>query len=143
MPRARGIRRSSPSSGRRMSMCKRFRDRGIEPEGFVLYTYAALQAWTQAAQAAGTTDMEGVIKALNENGFDTVIGKFRFNQKDDPNLPLMPSISGLTEATRRSAMRPRHLPVRFADHGGATRRLSGASPSDQPLNAASQSEDTS
>lgn len=66
---------------------KRFKDRGIEPEGFVLYTYAALQAWTQAAQKAGTTDMGGVVKALNENEFDTVIGKFRFNEKGDPNLP--------------------------------------------------------
>lgn len=66
---------------------KRFKDRGIEPEGFVLYTYAALQAWTQAAQTAGTTDMGGVVKALNENEFDTVIGKFRFNKKGDPNLP--------------------------------------------------------
>ena len=65
---------------------KRFKDRGIEPEGFVLYTYAALQAWTQAAQTAGTTDMGGVVKALNENEFDTVIGKFRFNEKGDPNL---------------------------------------------------------
>src|SRR5262245_48584501 len=65
---------------------KRFRDKGIEPEGLVLYTYAALQAWTQAAQAAGTTDMAGVVKALNENEFDTVIGKFRFNEKGDPNL---------------------------------------------------------
>ena len=66
---------------------KRFKDRGIEPEGFVLYTYAALQAWTQAAQTAGTTDMGGVVKALNEDEFDTVIGKFRFNEKGDPNLP--------------------------------------------------------
>jgi branched-chain amino acid transport system substrate-binding protein len=66
---------------------KRFKDKGIEPEGFVLYTYAALQAWTQAAQTAGTTDLGGVVKALDENEFDTVIGKFRFNEKGDPNLP--------------------------------------------------------
>ena len=66
---------------------KRFKDRGIEPEGFVLYTYAALQTWIQAAQTAGTTDMGGVVKALNENELDTVIGKFRFNEKGDPNLP--------------------------------------------------------
>ena len=66
---------------------KRFRDKGIEPEGFVLYTYAVLQAWTQAAQTAGTTDMGSVVEALNENEFDTIIGKFRFNEKGDPNLP--------------------------------------------------------
>jgi hypothetical protein len=28
-----------------------------------------------------------VVKALNENEFDTVIGKFRFKEKGDPNLP--------------------------------------------------------
>ena len=27
---------------------KRFKDKGIEPEGYVLYTYAAIQAWKQA-----------------------------------------------------------------------------------------------
>jgi len=65
----------------------RFKDKGIEPEGYVLYTYAAIQAWKQAAEKAGTTDAAAVVKALNDNEFDTVIGKFRFNAKGDPNLP--------------------------------------------------------
>jgi branched-chain amino acid transport system substrate-binding protein len=66
---------------------KRFKDKGIEPEGYVLYTYAAIQAWAQAAEKAGSTAAIDVVKALNENEFDTVIGKFRFNEKGDPNLP--------------------------------------------------------
>ncbi len=66
---------------------KRFKDKGIEPEGYVLYTYAAIQAWAQAAEKAGSTLSADVVKALNENEFDTVIGKFRFNDKGDPNLP--------------------------------------------------------
>ena len=66
---------------------KRFRDRKIEPEGYVLYTYAAIQAWQQAVGKAGSLDPAKVIKALNSNEFDTVIGKFRFNKKGDPNLP--------------------------------------------------------
>ncbi len=66
---------------------KRFKDKGIEPEGYVLYTYAAIQAWAQAAEKAGSTIAADVVKALNENEFDTVIGKFRFNDKGDPNLP--------------------------------------------------------
>jgi len=53
----------------------------------VLYTYAALQAWKQAAEKAGTTEAADVVKALNGNEFDTVVGKFRFNDKGDPNLP--------------------------------------------------------
>ncbi len=65
----------------------RFEEKGIEPEGYVLYTYAAMQAWKAAAEKAGTTDAPAVVKALNENEFDTVIGKFRFDDKGDPNLP--------------------------------------------------------
>jgi branched-chain amino acid transport system substrate-binding protein len=66
---------------------QRFKDKGIEPEGYVLYTYAAIQAWKQAVEKAGSTAAADVVKALNENEFDTVIGKFRFNEKGDPNLP--------------------------------------------------------
>ena len=28
-----------------------------------------------------------IIKALNDSEFDTVVGKFKFNEKGDPNLP--------------------------------------------------------
>ena len=66
---------------------KRFKDKGVEPEGYVLYTYAAMQAWKQAAEKAGTTEMSEMVKALNSNEFDTVVGKFKFNEKGDPNLP--------------------------------------------------------
>lgn len=65
----------------------RFKEKGIEPEGYVLYTYAAIQAWKEAAEKAGTIDAPVVVKALNDTEFDTVIGKFRFNEKGDPNLP--------------------------------------------------------
>src|SRR6516164_4648612 len=44
---------------------KRFREKGIEPEGYVLYTYAAVQAWKQAAEKAKSTDAAEVVKALN------------------------------------------------------------------------------
>jgi branched-chain amino acid transport system substrate-binding protein len=66
---------------------KRFKDKGIEPEGYVLYTYAAVQAWKQAAEKAKSVESAEVVKALNDTEFDTVIGKFKFNEKGDPNLP--------------------------------------------------------
>src|SRR5665648_817298 len=66
---------------------KRFKDKGIEPEGYVLYTYAAIQAWKQAAEKAKSVESADVVKALNDTEFDTVIGKFKFNEKGDPNLP--------------------------------------------------------
>ena len=65
----------------------RLKEKGIEPEGYVLYTYAAIQAWKEAVEKAGTTDAAAVVKALNDSEFDTVIGKFRFDEKGDPNLP--------------------------------------------------------
>jgi branched-chain amino acid transport system substrate-binding protein len=66
---------------------KRFKDKGIDPEGYVLYTYAAFQAWKQAVEKAKSTEMEAVTKAMNDTEFDTVVGKFKFNEKGDPNLP--------------------------------------------------------
>jgi branched-chain amino acid transport system substrate-binding protein len=66
---------------------KRFKDKGIEPEGYVLYTYAAIQAWKQAAEKAKSTESADVVNAMNDTEFDTVIGKFKFSEKGDPNLP--------------------------------------------------------
>jgi branched-chain amino acid transport system substrate-binding protein len=66
---------------------KRFKEKGVEPEGYVLYTYAAMQVWKQAAEKAGSTESAEVVKAMNDTEFDTVVGKFKFNEKGDPNLP--------------------------------------------------------
>lgn len=66
---------------------KRFRDAGIEPEGYVLYTYGAVQAWAQAAEKAGTTDFDGVVEALNSSQFSTVLGDIGFDDKGDVTAP--------------------------------------------------------
>ncbi len=66
---------------------REFRSRKIEPEGYVLYTYAAIQAWAQAVEAAQSTEPNKVIQKLNQMEFSTVLGKFKFNKKGDPNLP--------------------------------------------------------
>jgi branched-chain amino acid transport system substrate-binding protein len=66
---------------------KRFRDAGIEPEGYVLYTYAAIQTWAQAAEKAGKTDFGPVVKALNTNKFNTVLGTIGFDEKGDVTAP--------------------------------------------------------
>lgn len=68
-------------------LVKRFREKNIEPEGYVLYTYAAMQAWKQAVEKAGSVETGKVVSALNDLEFDTAIGKFKFNDKGDPNLP--------------------------------------------------------
>jgi branched-chain amino acid transport system substrate-binding protein len=66
---------------------KRFRDEGIEPEGYVLYTYGAIQAWAQAVEKAGTTNTEAVEKVLNTDEFNTVLGNIGFDDKGDVTAP--------------------------------------------------------
>ncbi|MEZ5652211.1 MAG: branched-chain amino acid ABC transporter substrate-binding protein [Burkholderiaceae bacterium] len=69
------------------NLVKTFRAKNIEPEGYVLYTYAAVQTWAQAVKAAGTTDYAAVVKALNSGNFETVLGKVAFDGKGDVSLP--------------------------------------------------------
>jgi len=64
-----------------------FRGEGIEPEGYVLYTYAAIQVWAQAVEAAGSTDTDAVIEALNDGEFTTVLGDLSFDDVGDVTLP--------------------------------------------------------
>jgi len=66
---------------------KAFRAKGIEPEGYVLYTYAAIQAFAQAAEKAGSTDAEALAKVLHSQKFTTVIGGFGFDKKGDVTAP--------------------------------------------------------
>ena len=66
---------------------KAFRDKGIEPEGYVLYTYAAIQVFAKAAEAAGSTDMDKILKVMNSTKFATVLGELGFDSKGDVSLP--------------------------------------------------------
>ncbi|MGI9475777.1 MAG: branched-chain amino acid ABC transporter substrate-binding protein [Hyphomicrobiaceae bacterium] len=65
----------------------RFRANNVEPEGYVLYTYAAIETWAQAAAAANSEAAAKVISELNGMEFSTVLGVFNFDKKGDPNLP--------------------------------------------------------
>jgi branched-chain amino acid transport system substrate-binding protein len=62
---------------------ERFRASGFEPRGYTLYAYAAVQVWAQAAEKAGSLELEAVIAALRENQFDTVLGPIDFDDKGD------------------------------------------------------------
>lgn len=66
---------------------ERFRARGIEPQGYTLYAYAAIQVWAQAAEAAGSAAFEAVVEALNEGEFETVLGTVAFDDNGDVTLP--------------------------------------------------------
>ena len=55
-------------------LVEEFRAKGVEPEGYVLYTYAAVQAWKDAVEAAKSTEFDAVVEALNAGTFKTVLG---------------------------------------------------------------------
>ncbi len=66
----------------------KFKAKGIDPEGYVLYTYGAIQAWAQAAKNAGSVDPAKVTKELHSgNKYKTVLGELSFDEKGDVSLP--------------------------------------------------------
>jgi branched-chain amino acid transport system substrate-binding protein len=76
--------RRNPLAGEVLS---RFTAGGKVPEGYVLYTYAAVEAWAEAAKRAGTVDAENVAAVLHGQSFETVIGRLTFDAKGDVDLP--------------------------------------------------------
>jgi branched-chain amino acid transport system substrate-binding protein len=65
----------------------RFRDDGYEPEGYTLQTYAAFQTWSQAAEKAGSLDLDKMIETLHQTEFQTVFGTFGFDDNGDMTAP--------------------------------------------------------
>jgi branched-chain amino acid transport system substrate-binding protein len=61
----------------------KFKAKGIDPEGYTLYTYAAYQVWSEAAKKAGTTDPQKVSETIKGGEWDTVIGPLSFDAKGD------------------------------------------------------------
>ncbi len=57
---------------------------GINPEGYTLYAYAAVQAWAQAAKGTGGVNSKAIAGWLRAgNELDTVIGKLKLDAKGD------------------------------------------------------------
>jgi branched-chain amino acid transport system substrate-binding protein len=65
------------------AIVERFKAKNIDPEGYTLYTYAAMQVWTQAVAKVGSTDPKKVMEAIKGGAWDTVIGKLEFDAKGD------------------------------------------------------------
>jgi branched-chain amino acid transport system substrate-binding protein len=61
----------------------KFKAKNIDPEGYTLYTYAAMQVWTQAAAKANTLDGKKVSDTIKGGTWDTVLGKLSFDAKGD------------------------------------------------------------
>lgn len=69
------------------AVVRAMRAKNIEPEGYNLYSYGAVQAWVAAVNSAKSTDPKKVAKALQGAPVETVLGKISFNNKGDVNAP--------------------------------------------------------
>ncbi len=60
----------------------------IDPEGYTLYTYAAVQIWAEAAKKAGTADPQKVAATLKSGGpWASILGSIGFDRKGDVEWP--------------------------------------------------------
>ena len=69
------------------ALVERFKKGGYEPEGYTLYTYAAVQVWADAAKQAKSFDAPKVAAAIRGKTFKTIIGDLSFDEKGDVKNP--------------------------------------------------------
>ena len=69
------------------AVVKAFRDAGVEPAGYVLPSYAAVQVWATAAATAKTFAFDKVVTALNMGSFPSVLSRVSFDTKGDADIP--------------------------------------------------------
>src|SRR5205823_11906554 len=60
------------------ALVKKFRDAKYNPEGYTLFSYAAIKAWAQAANKAKSTDAAKVAAALRGQTYDSAVGPLAF-----------------------------------------------------------------
>jgi branched-chain amino acid transport system substrate-binding protein len=65
----------------------KFMAEGYNPEGYTLYTYAAIQAFAAAAEKAKSVKLDDLSKALKSMTIDTVIGPLSWDKKGDVTDP--------------------------------------------------------
>ena len=64
-----------------------FKKKNIDPEGYVLYAYAAMQLFEQAANQAKSVKYQPLRDAMAKGTFPTVIGDLSFDAKGDLKVP--------------------------------------------------------
>ncbi len=76
--------RSNPEAA---DVVKRFRDAKVEPDGYVLFAYAAMQLFQQAAEQAKSVKYAALQKAISTGSFNTVTGTLSFDDKGNLKAP--------------------------------------------------------
>ncbi|ACL58047.1 Extracellular ligand-binding receptor [Methylobacterium nodulans ORS 2060] len=65
----------------------RFKAQGIDPEGFTLYGYTAVQVLAAAARDAKSVDPKAIDRTLKSKTFETILGSVGFDRKGDISAP--------------------------------------------------------
>jgi branched-chain amino acid transport system substrate-binding protein len=65
----------------------KFTAEGYNPEGYTLYTYAAIQAFAAAVGKAGSLKVDDLSKALKSMTVDTAVGPLSWDKKGDVTKP--------------------------------------------------------
>ena len=66
------------------AVVKEFAAKKIDPEGYVLYSYATIQIWAEAAKKANSLDPKKVAAMLKSGGpWPSVLGPISFDKKGD------------------------------------------------------------
>jgi branched-chain amino acid transport system substrate-binding protein len=66
------------------SVVQEFKAKNIDPEGYVLYSYAAVQIWAEAVAKGGTADPKKVADLLHQGTpWDSVLGPISFDHKGE------------------------------------------------------------
>ena len=87
-PAGEGTMMTFPSDPRKRptaaDVVKEFKAKGIDPEGYTLYTYGAIQVWAEAAKKANSTDAKKVADILHSGQtWNSVLGPISFDKKGD------------------------------------------------------------
>jgi branched-chain amino acid transport system substrate-binding protein len=73
--------RNNPNAA---AVVEAFKATGYDPEGYTLYTYAAMQAFAQAAEATKSKDPKKIAEWLRAgNAVQTVLGEIKLDSKGD------------------------------------------------------------
>ena len=74
-------RSAQPADGQ--GVVAEFKAQGYDPEGYTLYTYAAMQVFAEAATEANSTKVDDLAKAMRANRSTPCIGTIGFDAKGD------------------------------------------------------------
>jgi branched-chain amino acid transport system substrate-binding protein len=70
------------------ALVKKFQAQKYNPEGYTLFSYAAITVWAEAANKAKSTDAAAVAAALRSGKYDSAVGTLEFDAKGDIKNPV-------------------------------------------------------